>query len=134
MSTLRRRLRRGFKHAGNALGGFVAVRMLKFMRLFRPDASANAAGWLMRTIGPFFPENRIGRANLKAAFPEKSDAEIETILTGVWDNVGRMGAEFAQLDRLWNADAHEHARGRVELGPEASERRQAGADLCGASG
>lgn len=121
MSGFRRRLRRGLKHAGNALGGFVAVRILKFMRLFSPDSMANAAGWLMRTIGPLFPENRIGRANLKAAFPEKSDAEIETILTGVWDNVGRMGAEFAQLDRLWNEDAHQHAGGRVELGPESIE-------------
>jgi KDO2-lipid IV(A) lauroyltransferase len=118
MSSPRRRL----KHAGNALGGFVAVRVLKFMRLFSPDATANAAGWLMRAIGPLFPENRIGRANLKAAFPEKSDAEIETILTGVWDNVGRMGAEFAQLDRLWNEDAYQHAGGRVELDAESIAR------------
>ena len=122
MSTVRRRLRRGLKHAGNALGGFIAVGMLKLLRLFSPDGTANAAGWLMRTIGPLFPENRIGRAQLKAAFPEKPDAEIETILTGVWDNVGRMGAEFAQLDRLWNEDAHEHAGGRVELGPESVAR------------
>ena len=65
---------------------------------------ANFAGWLMRTIGPLLPENRIGRDNLTAAFPEKSAAEIETILRGVWDNLGRMGAEFAHLDRLWDFD------------------------------
>jgi KDO2-lipid IV(A) lauroyltransferase len=122
MSTLRRRLRRGLKRTGNALGGFIAVRLLKLLRLFSPDSTANAAGWLMRTIGPLFPENRIGRANLKMAFPEKSDTEIETILRGVWDNVGRMGAEFAQLDRLWNEDAYQHAGGRVQLGPESIER------------
>jgi KDO2-lipid IV(A) lauroyltransferase len=122
MSSLRRRLRRGLKHTGNALGGFIAVRLLKLLRLFSPDSTANAAAWLMRTIGPLFPENRIGRANLKMAFPEKSGAEIETILRGVWDNVGRMGAEFAQLDRLWNEDAYQHAGGRVQLGPESIER------------
>jgi KDO2-lipid IV(A) lauroyltransferase len=122
MSSVRRRLRRGLKHTGNALGGFIAVRLLKLLRLFSPDSTANAAAWLMRTIGPLFPENRIGRANLKMAFPEKSDAEIETILRGVWDNVGRMGAEFAQLDRLWNEDAYQHADGRVQLGPESIER------------
>ena len=54
----------------------------------------------MRTVGPLLPENRIGRANLTAAFPEKSPAEIDTILRGVWDNLGRIAAEFAHLDRL----------------------------------
>ncbi|HEY4140525.1 MAG TPA: lipid A biosynthesis lauroyl acyltransferase [Pseudolabrys sp.] len=122
MSSVRRRLRRSLKHTGNALGGFIAVRLLKLLRLFSPDSTANAAAWLMRTIGPLFPENRIGRANLKMAFPEKSAAEIETILRGVWDNVGRMGAEFAQLDRLWNEDAYQHAGGRVQLGPDSIER------------
>ena len=122
MSTFRRRLRHGLKHTGNALGGFVAVRLLKLLRLFCPDSTANAAAWLMRTVGPLFPENRIGRANLKMAFPEKSDAEIETILRGVWDNIGRMGAEFAHLDRLWNEDAYENAGGRVQLGQESIDR------------
>jgi 3-oxoacyl-[acyl-carrier-protein] synthase II len=45
-------------------------------------------------------EHRIGRDNLTAAFPEKSPAEIETILAGVWDNLGRVGAEFAHLDHI----------------------------------
>ena len=44
------------------------------------SASANFAGAFMRKIGPLLPEHRIGRANLRAAFPEKSAAEIEQIL------------------------------------------------------
>ena len=123
MSSFRRRLRRGIKNAGNALAGFLAVRLLKLLRIANPDRTADFAGWLMRKIGPLFSENRIGRANLTAAFPEKSAAEIETILSGVWDNVGRMGAEFAQLDRLWNEDAYLHPENsRVALGPESIER------------
>ncbi len=123
MSNLRRRLRRGVKHAGNALAGFLAVGVLKLMRLANPDRSADFAGWMMRKLGPLLKENRIGRDNLTAAFPEKSAAEIETILSGVWDNVGRMGAEFAQLDRLWNEDAYQHPEdSRVQLGPESIER------------
>jgi KDO2-lipid IV(A) lauroyltransferase len=123
MSSLRRRLRRSVKHAGNALAGFVAVRLLKALRLADPDRTADFAGRVMRKIGPLFSENRIGRDNLAAAFPEKSPAEIETILQGVWDNVGRMGAEFAQLDRLWNEDAYLHPENsRVALGPDSIER------------
>jgi Kdo2-lipid IVA lauroyltransferase/acyltransferase len=58
----------------------------------------------MRTIGPLLKEHRIGRANLTAAFPDKSAAEIDTILSGVWDNLGRVAAEFAHIDRLRTFD------------------------------
>ncbi len=77
---------------------------LRFVRLFDPDKLSDFAGWLLRTLGPWLPENKIGRANLAAAFPEKSPAEIDAILRGVWDNLGRLGAEFAQLDRIWDWD------------------------------
>jgi len=30
---------------------------------------------------------------------DKGDAEIETILRGVWDNLGRVAAEIAHLDQ-----------------------------------
>ena len=36
-------------------------------------------------------------------FPEKSADEIEAILRGVWDNLGRVAAEFAHIDRLRDA-------------------------------
>ncbi len=58
----------------------------------------------MRTVGPFLREHRIGRANLIAAFPEKTASDIEQILSGVWDNLGRYASEFAQIDRLVNHD------------------------------
>jgi Kdo2-lipid IVA lauroyltransferase/acyltransferase len=61
---------------------------------------ANFAGALMRKIGPLFKEHRIGREQLRAAFPEKSEAEIEKILAGAWDNLGRIAIEFAHLDEF----------------------------------
>jgi|SRR5215472_5303345 len=61
---------------------------------------------ITRTIGPWLPEHRLGRANLAAAFPEKSLDEIERILAGVWDNLGRYVAEFAHLDQLTEGDPH----------------------------
>ena len=111
-----RRIRRGAKRAGNALLGVLAVRLLKGLRMIPPDPMADFCGWAARTIGPLFTENRIGRDNLATAFPEKSAAEIDTILHGVWDNLGRMGAEFAHLDQLWDFDPdHPDRHGRIEL-------------------
>jgi Kdo2-lipid IVA lauroyltransferase/acyltransferase len=123
MTRVLRRLRRSAKRAGSAVLGALAVGLLKGLRLANPDRMADIAGWIMRTIGPFLPENRIGRDNLTAAFPEKSAAEIDTILRGVWDNLGRMGVEFAVLDRLWDYDPKQPDRhGRIELGPAVTER------------
>jgi KDO2-lipid IV(A) lauroyltransferase len=111
-----RRLRRGAKRAGDAIAGAAAVGLLKAVRLGNPNRMADFAGGLMRRIGPLLPEHRIARANLTAAFPEKSAAEIDTILHGTWDNLGRVGAEFAYLDRLWDYDAEQpNRRGRIEL-------------------
>jgi len=54
---------------------------------------AYTCGLPARTPGPFVPSHGIGRANLVAAFPEKAAAEIEQILVGVWDNLGRTAAK-----------------------------------------
>ena len=122
MKRMIRRLRRSFKRASHALIGALAIGLLKGMRLTDPDKLADFAGWAMRTIGPLLPENRIGRANLVAAFPGKSKAEIDTILRGCWDNLGRMGAEFAHLDRLWVYDREHPTNSRIELAQPDIER------------
>ena len=118
---MKQRLRRSAKGAGNALIGALAVGVIKLLRLTDPDRMADIAGWVMRKAGPLLREDAIARAQLTAAFPEKSAAEIETILRGSWDNLGRMGAEFAHLDRLWDYQSPEKP-GRFDIAPEMLER------------
>jgi Kdo2-lipid IVA lauroyltransferase/acyltransferase len=108
------RLALGFKRVVNTVAGRVAALLLRALRWTDPDRTADFAGAVMRTIGPRLREHRIGRANLKAAFPEKSPAEIEKILAGVWDNVGRTAAEFPHLDRMWDYDRANPTAGRAE--------------------
>jgi KDO2-lipid IV(A) lauroyltransferase len=98
------RASRRLKTAVNAVAGWVTVALLRALRFANRQRTANAFGWTMRKAGPWLPEHRVGRANLAAAFPEKSSAEIETILAGVWDNLGRVAAEFAHLHKLQPAD------------------------------
>ena len=80
--------------------GASAVAFLQAIKLTDRRRSADFAAAVMRKIGPLRPEHRVGRENLRAAFPEKSDAEIEKILRGVWDNLGRVAVEFAHLDEF----------------------------------
>lgn len=110
------RLRTGTKSLGGAAVGALTIAMLRTMRYFDPIKTANTFGRITRLIGPRLREQRIGRENLTAAFPEKSPAEIETILAGIWDNLGRMGAEFAHLDHIWDYDReHPEKASRIEL-------------------
>lgn len=74
--------------------------IIRAIRLGERHRMADFWSWFMRKVGPFRHEHRVGRANLRAAFPQKSAPEIEQILAGVWDNLGRVVVEFAQIERL----------------------------------
>jgi KDO2-lipid IV(A) lauroyltransferase len=108
----------GLRRASNAVIGRGAALLLRALRLTNPDIMGAMFGWLMRRVGPFLREHRIGRENLAAAFPEKSGAEIERILAGVWENLGRVAAEFAHLDRLYDYDPAKPDGCRVGSRPE----------------
>jgi Kdo2-lipid IVA lauroyltransferase/acyltransferase len=115
---------RQIKAAGNALLGWLAVGLLRLLRATNRRHMANVAGGIMRTVGPRLKEHEIGRANLAAAFPEKSAAEIETILRGVWDNLGRVAAEFAHIDRLRILYPEEEGTGDILYSQETFDRFQ----------
>jgi KDO2-lipid IV(A) lauroyltransferase len=119
--TLAWRLRRFGKRIGNVVLGSLALGAMRLVRAGNPDGMADFAGWVMRTVGPWLPEHRVGRANLAAAYPDMPEQEREDILRGVWDNLGRVGAEFAHLDRLWDCDFDHPERGRVEFSPRSLE-------------
>lgn len=121
MARGRKRHRSRLRQWADAAFGWLAVRLLRAVRLLKPDTASNFAGAVLRTIGPWLPEHRIGRDNLAAAFPEKSADEIEHILRGVWDNLGRAGAEFAHIDRLWDYDQSRQRKGRI-LDSDETER------------
>src|ERR1700704_4039054 len=116
------RLRDAAKPLSEAAVGALTIGLLRTTRYFDPDKTANRLGRVTRFIGRRLKEDQVGRANLTAAFPEKSPEQIETILTGVWDNLGRVGAEFAHLDHIWDYDAdHPEKPSRVEFSPRTKE-------------
>ena len=115
------RLRDATKPIGDAAVGALTILLLRTTRWFDPIKTANLFGRVARLIGPLTREQRIGRANLTAAFPEKSSQEIEAILAGVWDNLGRLGAEFAHLDHIWEHDPAFPEKSRIEIPPRTHE-------------
>jgi KDO2-lipid IV(A) lauroyltransferase len=110
-----------FKLFFDAIIGALAVAQLNAVKRFDRKRTANFAGATMRKIGPLFPEHRVGRDNLRAAFPNKSDAEIERLLGGVWDNLGRVAVEFAHLDEFHIAGAGSQTPDVITYAPQGQE-------------
>ncbi|MFG1347208.1 lipid A biosynthesis lauroyl acyltransferase [Xanthobacter autotrophicus DSM 431] len=94
-----------------------------WLRLWPLWLSAGGMAFWARSLGPFFSVSKVARRNLTAAFPEKSSSEINALMRGVWANMGRLAAEFAQQDRLWDYDPAHPGQGRVEVvGAEIFQR------------
>jgi len=119
---LAHRVRRHVKAGVDGALGWLAVGMLRTIRATNRKHMADFAGSLMRMLGPRLKEHKHGRANLPAAFPEKSPAEIETILRGAWDNLGRIAAEFAHIDRLQMFDPDPQEIGDIVYSSEVDKR------------
>lgn len=114
-------IRDATKTLGQAAVGTLTIALLRTTRYFDPIKTADMFGRITRFIGPFMREQKIGHANLIAAFPEKTPAEIEAILAGTWDNLGRVGAEFAHLDHIWEHDPARPEDSRIEIEPRTHE-------------
>ena len=94
--------------AGLSLGerlryGAEAAVFFAFMALFRIiglSAASRLGGFIGRNIFCWLPPDRIARANLARAFPEKTAAERHAIRRTMWDNLGRVVGEYPHLDKF----------------------------------
>lgn len=76
----------------------LAYVMLGIFKCMPASVAANCGGAVMRTIGPHLKiSRRVVLRNLDIAFPEKSPAEKVQIMRGMWNNLGRVIAEYAHL-------------------------------------
>lgn len=61
------------------------------------DRASALGGTLGRKIGRRLGVTEVARRNLRACFAEKSEAELGSIISAMWDNLGRTAAECAHL-------------------------------------
>ena len=77
--------------AAPLFGGFKALPL---------DCASALGGALGRRIGPFLGVSKHARRNISRAFPELSETEIERVVAGMWDNLGRLAAEYPHLRKI----------------------------------
>jgi len=64
------------------------------------DWASAIAGGLAHKIGPRLGISKRARLNIARALPELSEAEITDIIAGMWDNLGRVAAEYPHLRQI----------------------------------
>jgi len=92
------------RHILDPLTAGLAALVYHGVRLLPVDAASALGGRLARLIGPLLPLQRVARENLTAAFPEKTEAEIANILSGMWDNLGRTFFEMPHIVHMVEQD------------------------------
>jgi len=99
------------RQAGYLIQAVLLAAFLGFCRLLPVDWASSLGGWIGRTVGPRLAQTRKAERNLARAFPQNSAAENRRILDGMWDNLGRVIAEYPHLPRI----CAELEGGRVEI-------------------
>jgi len=83
--------------------GGEATAFFAFMGLFRVlgvDRASALGGFIGRNIFYRTGVTKRARTNLRAAYPDMSDAEMDAIILEMWDNLGRTIAEYAHHDKM----------------------------------
>ncbi|MCB9982135.1 MAG: lysophospholipid acyltransferase family protein [Rhodospirillales bacterium] len=62
--------------------------------------ASNLGGWIGRSIGPHLAASRKARRNLKRALPELNATACDETITGMWEHLGRVVAEYPHLETL----------------------------------
>ena len=97
-------------HRLEAGGAALAFGALGLLPIDRASALGAAIG---RLLGPHLGISKRARINLRRALPELGDAAVEQIIIGMWDNLGRVAAEYPHLReiRVFAPDGRVDTRG-----------------------
>lgn len=71
-----------------------------FFRIMPVDAASNIGGWLGKMIGPHLDASQTALRNLNEALPSLEAKEQQKIITGMWENLGRVIAEYPHLEYI----------------------------------
>jgi lauroyl/myristoyl acyltransferase len=90
-----------------AWGAAFVFGMFKLLPL---DCASALGGALARGIGPFLGVSKHARCNISRALPGLSETQIAGVVNSMWDNLGRLVAEYPHLRKIRVFEAG----GRVE--------------------
>ena len=88
---------RSARHLAEAVGLHSALAVSRALDIDRASALGSR---VLRALGPRLPLHRTAERNLRRVLPDLDARGRESVLTGMWDNLGRLVFEFPHLHRL----------------------------------
>ena len=80
---------------------FMLLRVVSWLFwLIGLDRASAVGGWIGRTIGPRLAASRKARRHIEMALPYVSDDMLDNLVAGMWDNLGRVIAEYPHLEKI----------------------------------
>ena len=68
-----------------------------FFKIIGPKLSSKISGKIFEIIGPFFRSRKVIHNNIKRALPEIDETNLKNIENSMWNNYGRVFAEYIFL-------------------------------------
>ena len=68
-----------------------------FFKIIGPKKSSDVSGKIFEIIGPFFRSKKVIHNNIKRALPEIDENNLKNIENSMWNNYGRIFAEYIFL-------------------------------------
>ena len=80
----------------------IVIFMFFIFRLLGVKISSFVGGKIFQFIGPFFRSKKIIHLNIKRAFPNLEQKKIDKITSNMWNNYGRVFAEYMFIKKFRN--------------------------------
>jgi KDO2-lipid IV(A) lauroyltransferase len=74
--------------------------LFTFFRVLPFDWASALGGFIARNIGLYLGLSNRARDNLRRAMPDLDPTQIERVVRGMWDNLGRFVAEYPHLSQI----------------------------------
>ncbi|WP_455480183.1 lipid A biosynthesis lauroyl acyltransferase [Bartonella sp. B23] len=105
------------------LWGYLLIGSLFILKYFPANIGISFFSFLAKTFGPLVHRHKIALANLRAAYPEKTEKELHAVAIEMWENIGQFIAEYIFLDKIFDFDPHADQPGLIEVkGAEIFQR------------
>ncbi|EJF88809.1 hypothetical protein MEG_00522 [Bartonella tamiae Th307] len=109
------RLKHKLKSIWNWYWAHCVASIIFFVKLFPAQVGIAFFCWFARFFGRFSSRHTVALDNLRRAYPEKDDAWIRQTALEMWENMGRLFAEYVFLDQIFDFDPNADKPGLVEV-------------------
>ncbi len=93
----------------------LSLGLLKTIRLLPADKALDFLDNAARRLGPLMGRHRTALSNLRAAYPDKPEAELEAIARDMWGNMARLAGEYVFTEQLMRRDPGARLPANVEI-------------------